>query len=313
MHRLNDLADVCRRAGLQVTEVQGWQTRGRGGDGGKYRPDLPSCVMVHHTASTTAPNNDVAYMTFNSPVAPIANLGLDRTGRVWVMAAGPTNTNGKGGPLPGCPINDMNRHAIGIEGMNGGTGEPWPQAQQNAYVTLVAALCDAYDIPAAQVYAHHEYAPGRKIDPYGPAKYGPKMWDMNLFRSDVSKALTGDTPEPGGPLVATKMTVMNPPTRLIDTRKKGGKFNNETRQIEVPYGDAAVAATVTITLTQADQLGHATVWADDKRPTTSCCNIQPELAANSNTTITPLSGGRFKLHVVGKCHVVVDYVALHHN
>lgn len=202
---LSDLANVARAAGLPVTEIGGWQTRGRGGAGGRqtsgYQDGRPSAVMCHHTASNTKPENDVAYMTFNAPYAPIANLGLDRTGRVWVMAGWATNTNGSGVALPGIPTNSANAVSIGIEAFNDGVGEPWPQVQQDAYVTLVAALCKAYSIPHTNVHAHFEYAPGRKIDPFGPAKWGPQKWNMPVFRTDVQTKMTGGptTPPPTKP------------------------------------------------------------------------------------------------------------------
>lgn len=193
---LTDLADVCRAAGLKVIEVSGWQTRGRGGSGGAatggYEDGRPSAIMMHHTASKTKPINDVMYMTFNATFAPIANLGLDRTGRVWVMAGRATNTNGSGQALPGVPANSANSHAIGIEAFNDGIGESWPVVQQQAYVTLVAALCRPYKIPPAHVHAHFEYAPNRKVDPLGPSRWGPGKWNMDLFRSDVTTKL--DTP-----------------------------------------------------------------------------------------------------------------------
>lgn len=182
---MTDLADVIRAAGLSVVEYEGWPTRARSSGG--YDSGRPAVVMVHHTASDAAPANDAAYMCETSENRPVANLMLTRTGEVWVLAAGATNTNGKGGPTGVCPVDSMNTYAIGVEACNDGVGEPWSDVQQDAYLTLVEALCARYGI--GQVTGHAEYAPDRKIDPAGPSRWPPinsnKTWDMNEFRSDL--------------------------------------------------------------------------------------------------------------------------------
>ena len=201
---LTDLADVCRGAGLDVVEVDDWQTRARGSGG--YNPGLPDHVMCHHTASPTSSDGwpDVDYCTFGDDDAPLTNLYLDRAGTVYVCAAGATNTNGSGAdPCGTCPDDAMNTHAIGIEAGNNGTGEPWPHRQLDAYTTLVAALCASYGIPTGAVHSHWEWAPTRKTDPAGPDRYSdppcppagpsPLSWDMDAFRADVD---TGPVPIP---------------------------------------------------------------------------------------------------------------------
>jgi hypothetical protein len=182
------IAGVCRDAGLVVVEHPGWQTRARGSGG--YNPGRPDHVMVHHTASgpSSDPAGDVAYIATGSPDAPLANLYLSRTGAVTVIAAGATNTNGSGSDTwgGGVPDNEMNTHAIGVEAANGGTGEPWPPVQQDAYQALTAALCAGYGIPVDHVRGHVEWAPGRKIDPAGPSRWATSgTWNMDLFRSDL--------------------------------------------------------------------------------------------------------------------------------
>lgn len=198
--RLTNLADILRAEGLTVIEVDGWQTRGRGTDGGQYTSGRPTHVMMHHTASRTSAQNDVNYMTFNSSSRPIANLYIARDGVVWVMAAGPTNTNGSGGPLDEVARDNMNRHAIGVEIGNAGTGEPYPDVQQDSALRTASACCRAYKIPSAKVRSHFEWAPGRKIDPAGPSRWTNgqnRQWDMGRFRADVQARLsTGPTPPP---------------------------------------------------------------------------------------------------------------------
>jgi hypothetical protein len=199
---LTDLADVVRAAGLVVHEEPGWQTRARGSGG--YDTGRPNHVMVHHTASPASwdGQRDVDYCTYQDDAAPLCNLYLARTGEVWVCAAGATNTNGTGtDPCGMIPPDTMNASALGIEAGNDGIGEPWPAAQQDAYVTLVAALCSHYVIGVDQAHAHVEYAPGRKIDPAGPSRWAPAggTWPMDPFRADVAAVLAPVPPEPPEP------------------------------------------------------------------------------------------------------------------
>jgi hypothetical protein len=137
---LLDLADVCRRAvGDEVFEVEGWEYRARSSGG--YADGRPWCVMWHHTASDTDPANDVEYICYGNPDAPVANLYIDRDGAVWVCAGGATNTNGKGGPFTvsrgTVPLDQMNTYAVSMEIANAGTGQPWPQRQVDAAMAVL--------------------------------------------------------------------------------------------------------------------------------------------------------------------------------
>lgn len=206
MSRLTDLADVLRAAGVPVVEVEGWQTRGRGGDGGQYQPGRPNHVMVHHTAgaSGASASSEVNYMVNVSDVAPVSNLYISRdkdNAAVWIMAAGPTNTNGKGSAPwdPATKTDDMNRMAIGIELGNNGVGEPYGTKQQETLIAVCAALCEAYSIPVGHVRSHAEWSPGRKIDPAGPSQWATSgTWPMDAFRETIAGAL-GTTPPPASP------------------------------------------------------------------------------------------------------------------
>jgi len=226
---LTDLAAVLRAYGLTVHEQDGWQNRARGSGG--YEPGRPTHVMVHHTASgpSSDPYGDVSYITSGADAAPLANLYLSRTGQVWVIAAGATNTNGSGSDSwgGGVPVDSMNTHAIGIEAANAGTGEPWPQAQTDAYLTICRALCAAYSIPNPHhVRGHAEWSPGRKIDPAGPPRWadGSETWRMDDYRTDV--ALDEPTPPT--------------PTPIPDPQEYDMAFmirDRDTGAIGVVYGD----------------------------------------------------------------------------
>lgn len=201
---LHDLADVCRRTGFQVIEVEGWQERARGGSGGHdtngYQTGKPNHVMCHHTASGASMDGwgDVNYMTFNHQDAPLCNLYIARNGAIYVCAGGATNTNGSGSDPCGTTSDDsMNSSAIGIEVGNNGVGEQYPDQQQDSYVALCRALCDAYiDGNYGRCHAHFEWAPTRKIDNAGNSRYanGSASWNMDQFRADVAAS---STPEEG--------------------------------------------------------------------------------------------------------------------
>ena len=195
-----NVVDVLRGAGLNVVEYEGWRNRSRssGGFSGLWG------VLCHHTASQTSPASDLSYMVYGSPDAPVSNGLLDRTGTFTVIAGGASNHGGKGGgssdgggtpwvtskgTIPG---NSANSYAFGIEAANNGVGEPWPQAQQDAYVVMVRALTGAYGLnPMTDVRSHHEWTPPRKIDPRGPSRWQPANsstpWDMHLFRAEVGQ------------------------------------------------------------------------------------------------------------------------------
>jgi hypothetical protein len=190
---LLDLPDVVRDAGLSVRTWPGWDTRGRSSGG--Y--DAVLAVFAHHTASSTSPDGDCRYMWEGSPDRPIGAMLLDRGGRVTVGAAGATNTQGKGGPVTTSvgtiPLDKGNVYGLAVEAANNGVGEPWPTAQQEAYVVLVAALCDAYGLDVARdCISHREWCepscPGRKVDPAGPSRWatGTASWDMDTFRNDAA-------------------------------------------------------------------------------------------------------------------------------
>jgi len=189
---LYDLPDVLEAAGLAVDVWDGWENRSRSSGG--Y--DAVLAVFAHHTASNTSPLSDMTYMWENSPDNPVGALYLARDGRITVGAAGATNCQGKGGPWSmstgTIPKDQGNAYGPSIEAANAGTGEPWPAAQTDAYVTACRALCAAYGLdPARDVLSHWEWCepscPGRKIDPAGPSPYatGGARWNMDAFRADV--------------------------------------------------------------------------------------------------------------------------------
>ena len=73
-----------------------------------------------------------------------------------------------------------NSHAIGIEAE--GANEKWPAAQYDAYVRLVRALLDEFDLPTSRALRHAETCSpaGRKVD----ASFNGDQVDTNEGDSD---------------------------------------------------------------------------------------------------------------------------------
>lgn len=167
---LVELANWLREAGLNVIEYEGWQTRARG-SGGYTDTSRPWVVMWHHTASPASwdGKKDADYCAVGDEDAPVSNLYIERSGAVWVLAAGATNTNGLGGPFT-CskgtvPLDSMNSYALGVEMGNDGVGENWPEVQVNS-MFVVSNVCNTkLGNELTDICTHNVWAPNRKIDP----------------------------------------------------------------------------------------------------------------------------------------------------
>lgn len=170
MVMLYDLGIACRKSGLRVLEVAGWQSRGHGQMAGVRT------IVCHHTAGPAT--GDAPSLGFIRDRG-LAQLVLGRTGTVYVVAAGLCWHAG----VVHHP--DMgNRWSIGIEAEATGR-DVWPEVQYDAYVRLCAALVEHYRLGVNRVMGHKEVArpTGRKIDP---------NFDMAAFRAAVTAALEDD-------------------------------------------------------------------------------------------------------------------------
>jgi hypothetical protein len=209
---LTELTDWLLAAGLPVIEYPGWQHRARGSGG--YNGN-PLCVMWHHTASPESwdGQKDADYIAVGSAdTSPISNLYIQRDGTVWVIAAGATNTNGKGNALSfsrgTVPQDSMNSYAVGVEMGNDGLGEVWPQAQIDAIFVVSNTINQHLGNAPEDVSTHNYYAPSRKIDPAtAAAVQGPwkprsstssGTWHVDDIRTECRRRATSTPIPPDG-------------------------------------------------------------------------------------------------------------------
>lgn len=234
-HSLTWLPEVLRAAGLKVSEVDGWKSRGQH-DIGKI-----SGVICHHTAGPGPAEGN--YPSFNTIIkgrpdinlpGPLAQLGLGRDGTWIIFTAGRANHAGRGefkGITNGHLING-NSTTIGIEAENSGKpGDPWLPVQMDAYQRGVAAILKRVEKDAGFCAGHKEYARnkqgklGRKPDP---------SFDMNAFRASVAAILAGTAPPPVLiPAAEPPAKAGDPPGRPTLRRNSKGDL---VRQIQAKLG-----------------------------------------------------------------------------
>ncbi len=182
-----NVADALRKWGVKVVEVDGWQTRGWKVSRGGQRFD-PQGVVDHHTANGGFRGVDAPALQLcvngrppskaepNGLPGPLCQIVLGYSGTAYLIAAFGANHAGSGGwrGLSG------NGSVWGIEAENNGVGEPWPQAQLDAFVRCNAALAEFSGFGPEMCCGHKEWT-RQKIDPAGI--------DMNDFRSKVAALL----------------------------------------------------------------------------------------------------------------------------
>lgn len=183
MTMLTDLADACRKSGLEVVEVDGWRTRGHG----QFRG--VNTIVCHHTATSKSAAGDYPSLGIvrdgrSDLPGPLSQLGLGRSGTVYVIAAGVAWHAGAT-----FLQRQDNWHSIGIEAEHDGLSQ-WSPVQLSAYVRLVAALREHYEIPLSNVQGHKEVAKplGRKPDPtFDMTDFRRRVWALGRRESITSK------------------------------------------------------------------------------------------------------------------------------
>lgn len=157
------LKSAALRTGYPVTEIAGWQTRGHG--------QMVEAVGVvgHDTvgaATGDLPSLNVLVNGRRDLPGPLCNLGLGRTGRIWVIAAG---VGYHAGESSWAGFTELNDKFVGIEAESVGNGKDWTPAQLDCYPKLVGSLLDQMSVGVDRYCSHRSCAvpAGRKIDPTG--------------------------------------------------------------------------------------------------------------------------------------------------
>jgi N-acetyl-anhydromuramyl-L-alanine amidase AmpD len=221
--RVTWLPDVLRGAGLKVSLVPGWETRGHDTLGRILG------VICHYTATPDASRNmptlDLLIRGREDLPGPLCQLGLGRDGTYYVVASGRANHAGRG---EWNGITTGNTNFIGIEAENSGrSNDPWPAVQVDAYHRGVAAILREVGRTAASCCGHREYAlpSGRKSD---------VNLEMDQFRQRVATILTGVEPPVLIPSAETGGRA-----RPTLRRGDGGQFVTELQQrLGMPDGPA---------------------------------------------------------------------------
>jgi hypothetical protein len=169
------LADAARLTGYPVSEVSGWRTRGHGAAGFRVLEG----IVPHHTAGAPTgeyPSLGVVRDGRAGLAGPLSNLGLGRSGTIYVIAAG---VSWHAGASAWNGFRDLNDEFLGIECESVGTRDDYTPAQRDCYPRLAAACLHYMRRSAGRCAGHKEVALplGRKID--------PAFTDMNEFRDRV--------------------------------------------------------------------------------------------------------------------------------
>ena len=177
------LAQSLRDAGLTVVEEPGWRDRGA------ELPANPPVVIFHHTAGAATgdlPSRRILIEGRSDLPGPLCHVGLARSGKVHVIAAGKANHAGRGA-WQGITASSS---TFGIEAENAGRGEPWPKVQLDAADAITAVVLRRGAKGAEYACGHREWAlpAGRKIDPAGV--------DLDSYRLRVNRLLN---PPPAPP------------------------------------------------------------------------------------------------------------------
>ena len=121
----------------------------------------PNYVVVHYTSDRTA---EESLRTLTSPALEVsAHYLVGRDGRIYQLVDERARAWHAGVSRWGADT-DINSSSIGIELDNDGR-QPFPEAQIDSLLRLLADLRERYRIPAANVLGHSDVAPRRKVDP----------------------------------------------------------------------------------------------------------------------------------------------------
>lgn len=182
---------ALRAEGVRFSEYEDWTTHNRNGAGPFSNVNG---VIIHHTAGTNSLS--LCRNGRSDLPGPLAHAHLAKSGTVTLLSTGRANHAGSGSqlvyssvlsevpaPSAGPDAVDGNAHFYGIEIENlGDSKDPYPEAQYEAAVRWVAAICRFHGWSAYSVIGHKEWTT-RKIDP---------TFSMGSFRARVAARLAHD-------------------------------------------------------------------------------------------------------------------------
>jgi N-acetylmuramoyl-L-alanine amidase len=126
----------------------------------------PNYIVIHHTSDDSV---EQALRTLRDPLRQVsAHYLIGRDGTLYQLVDERRRAWHAGESAWGSD-RDLNSASIGIELDNNGS-EPFPQAQIDALLALLADLTQRHRIPHENILGHADIAPARKAD---PSKYFP--------------------------------------------------------------------------------------------------------------------------------------------
>lgn len=123
----------------------------------------PQLIVLHHTEQSSVAQSLRTLRTANSGGRVSAHYLVGRDGDIHQLV-GDLDRAWHAGVGQWRGMGDLNSSSIGIELDNNGSA-PFPPAQMDALVALLADLCERLSIPRTAVIAHADLAPARKRDP----------------------------------------------------------------------------------------------------------------------------------------------------
>jgi hypothetical protein len=235
-----DFLNCLRDEGLDVVQVGNWETHNRNSKG----PWGPvNGVMIHHTVTRgSAATVELCRNGHSTLPGPLCHGVITKDGKVHLVGYGRANHAGLGDPDVLAAIIaertppadneatiDGNRHFYGWECENMGDGkDPWPDAQIEAIVRVITALCRHHNWSARSAIRHLDWQPG-KIDPRGPGM----DWDDILDR--VAKRLAGTTPSTPKPPAPKPLPRPQKPVVDLSKLVAAAKSNPAAKGTPVTY------------------------------------------------------------------------------
>ncbi|MFT5060817.1 MAG: N-acetylmuramoyl-L-alanine amidase [Polaromonas sp.] len=185
---------------------------------------MPELIVLHYTAM---PSCAGARDWLCNPASEVsAHYLVDRDGTLIQMVDEPMRAWHAGAGAWGGQ-GDVNSRSIGIEMANTGA-EPFSEPLMATLETLLEGLMARWSIPAQNVIAHSDMAPGRKIDP------GARFDWTRLARQGLAQPTPTPNAAPQPPdaeRFTQALTQIGYPEAALDTRLDAFRLRHAPRAI----------------------------------------------------------------------------------